>query len=45
MEMFQKGDDEHLKAINDMKELMKNPGAMKAWFDDKKNTFDALPDA
>ncbi len=43
MEMFQAGDAEHLKAMNDMQELMKSPGAMNEWFDNKRKEFDALP--
>ena len=44
MEMFQKKDEEHLKAMNEMQELMKEPEAMKAWFENKKKEFDALPE-
>jgi len=44
MEMFQKGDEKHLKAINEMRELMKTPDAMKKWFDNKRKEFDSLPD-
>ncbi|MEO7923489.1 MAG: hypothetical protein ABIR30_07415 [Chitinophagaceae bacterium] len=44
MEMFQKGDEAHLNAMNDMKELMKTPEAMKTWFDNKRKEFDALPE-
>ncbi len=44
MEMFQKGDDEHIKAMNEMKELMQKPEAMKEWFENKKKEFDALPE-
>jgi len=33
MEMFQKGDKDHLKAINEMMALMQNPDAMKERFD------------
>ena len=44
MEMFQAGDDEHLKAMNDMQELMKSPEAMKEWFENKSLEFDALPE-
>ena len=29
MDMFQQGDEEHLKAMDEMKDLMKNPDAMK----------------
>jgi len=43
MEMFQKGDKEHLKAMNDMRELMQNPEEMNAWFENKRKEFDALP--
>ncbi len=41
MEMFQKGDVAHLKAMNEMQELMKNPEAMKTWFETKRREFDA----
>ncbi len=44
MEMFQKGDEEHLKAMNEMKGLMQEPEAMKEWFENKKKEFDALPE-
>jgi len=42
MEMFQKGDEAHLKAMGKMQELMKNPNAMKDWFAGKRKEFDAL---
>lgn len=42
MEMFQKGDEEHLKAMDEMQDLMKNPDAMKEWFENKRIEFDAL---
>ena len=42
-EMFQKGDEKHLKAMNEMMDLMKNPNAMKKWFGNKKKEFEALP--
>jgi len=44
MEMFQKGDEEHLKAMGKMKELMKTPEAMTEWFENKRKEFDDLPD-
>jgi predicted small metal-binding protein len=44
MEMFQKGDEDHLRAMNEMKALMQNPEAMKEWFESKKREFDALPE-
>ena len=42
MEMFQIGDKAHLKAMNDMQELMKTPDAMKEWFENKRKEFDSL---
>jgi hypothetical protein len=44
MEMFQKGDEPHLEAMNEMQELMKSPGAMNVWFENKRKEFDALPE-
>ena len=44
MEMFQKNDEAHLKAMNDMQELMQNPEVMNAWFENKKKEFEALPE-
>ena len=43
MEMFQKKDAAHLRAMNEMQELMKKPEAMKQWFENKKKEFEALP--
>lgn len=44
MEMFQKGDEAHIQAMNEMQEKMKNPEAMKEWFEQKRKEFKALPD-
>ena len=44
MEMFQKGDDNHLKVMKEMKKLMMKPGAMKEWMERKQKEFDALPE-
>ncbi len=44
MEMFQKGDEAHLKAMNKMKNLMQNPEAMKEWFENKRKEFESLPE-
>lgn len=44
MEMFQSGDGAHLQAMKEMQELMKTPEQMNAWFGNKRNEFDALPD-
>ncbi len=42
MEMFQKGDEAHLAAMNEMRELMKSSDAMTKWFEKKKSEFNAL---
>lgn len=44
MEMFQKGDEEHMKAMNEMKDLMSDPEAMKKWMESKRKEFEALPE-
>ena len=44
MAMFQKGDEPHLNAMKAMRELMKTPEDMKAWFDGKRKQFDELPE-
>lgn len=44
MEMFQKGDAPHLKAMNAMRDLMQSPGAMNEWFENKRKEFNALPE-
>ena len=41
-EMYKKNDKKHLKAMKEMMELMKDPKAMKEWFENKKKEFDAL---
>ena len=45
MEMFQKKDGEHLKAMNEMQQLMQKPEAMTEWFESKRKEFDALPES
>ncbi len=44
MEMYQKDDQEHIKKMNKMMELMKDPKAMKKCMDDMRKEFDATPD-
>lgn len=44
IEMFQENDEAHLNAMNKMQQLMKNPEAMKDWFESKKNEFEELPE-
>ena len=38
MEMFQKGDSKHLKAMEKMKK--KNPKKMQKWMDEKRKEFE-----
>lgn len=45
MEMFQNEDEPHLKAMNQMKELMSKDGAMEKWMEDKRKEFAALPES
>ncbi|MFC2110254.1 DUF1059 domain-containing protein [Bacteroidota bacterium] len=42
IEMFQKGDEAHMKALAEMQSLMKSPEAMQLWFERKRNEFNAL---
>jgi len=42
MEMLQKGDQDHINAMKEMGELMKDPEAIKEWFENKKDEFEAL---
>ncbi len=42
MEMYQKGDEEHIQAMTAMSERMSDPDSMQQWLDEKKQEFDAL---
>ena len=44
MEMAQKKDADHLKAMNEMQSLMNSPDAMNNWFEKKRTEFDSIPD-
>ena len=44
MEMFQKQDKDHLEAMSEIQELMKEPEAMAEWFENKRKEFEELPD-
>ena len=44
MEMQQANDAAHLDAMSTMRELMKSPRAIDAWFESRKQEFNALPD-
>jgi hypothetical protein len=41
-DMFHKGDEAHLKAMHEMKELMKSPDDMNKWIENKRKEFEAL---
>ena len=42
-EMFQAGDEAHLKAMNGMQKHLQSPDAMTAWFEAKRKEFEELP--
>ena len=44
MEMFQKGDEAHIKAMQSMQEMMQSSEAMSKWYEAKRQEFEALPD-
>ncbi len=44
IEMFQNADEKHIKAMNEMKKLMSEAGAMEKWMEDRKRELDALPE-
>lgn len=43
-EMFHAGDEAHLKAMGDMKQMMKSPDAIAAWFNNRRKEFESLPE-
>ena len=45
MEMFEKSDADHLKAMEEMKKLMTDPKSMKEWMETKQKEFEALPES
>lgn len=44
MEMFQQKDAAHLKAMDEMRQMMQKPEAMSEWFENKRKEFEALPE-
>lgn len=44
MEMFQRGDEDHLRAMEAMKGRMQDPAALETWMAETKAAFEALPD-
>ena len=43
-DMAEKGDKDHLSAMEKMKEMMENPDDMESWMQKKQQEFDALPE-
>ncbi len=44
MEMFKKGDQAHIKAMEKMQQLMIKPEEMVKWFEKKRQEFEELDD-
>ncbi len=44
LEMFRKGDQAHLDAMEEMQHLMSNPDEMQKWFKEKRQEFEDLED-
>ena len=44
IEMYHKKDPDHLKAMQTMQDLMKDPKAMQEWMENKRKEFEALPE-
>lgn len=44
MEKVQTNDDAHIKAMNEMNQLMQKPDAMAEWFESKRKEFEAAPE-
>lgn len=42
MEMFKKGDKDHLTAMEEMKKKMSKPEDMQKWMEEKRKVFDSL---
>jgi len=45
MKMFQSKDQAHLKAMEEMQQLIQKPEDMKEWFENKRKEFEALPES
>ncbi len=44
-EMMEKGDKAHLKAMQEMREIMSDPDALMKWMEAKRKEFEALPES
>jgi hypothetical protein len=42
MEMLQKGDKDHMNAMQEMQELMDSPQSMQKWMQEKEELFNSL---
>lgn len=40
MEMYQKNDEPHIKAMQEIQQMMSNPEAMQKWMDEKREMFE-----
>ena len=45
MAMFQQQDAAHLEAMEKMKSMMQEEGAMEKWYAEREAEFDSLPEA
>lgn len=45
LEMMQNKDDAHSKAMREMQELMHFPEGSNAWYENKRKTFETLPES
>ena len=43
-EMVQQGDNDHIQAMNEMRNSMTSPENMTAWMDEKRKAFNSLRD-
>lgn len=43
-EMYKAGDQAHIEAMQRMQQLMSKPGAMAEWVENKRLTFEGLPE-
>ena len=41
-EMFRKGDEAHLNAMNKMQKMMQAPNGMQEWMNKKRNEFNSI---
>lgn len=44
VEMYQQKDETHMRAMQEMGELMNDPEAMTKWMESKRKEFEALPE-